>query len=50
MKEELVIYQTAVFYVEGGFYSIAQLEDMIEDFKTQKAFQDKVLAKLMEKT
>ena len=50
MKEEIVTYSTAVFYVEQGFYSIAQLEDMIEDFKTQKAFQDKVLARSMEKT
>ena len=49
MKEETVIYQTAVFYVEQGFYSIAQLEDLIKDFKAQKALQDRALAKLMEK-
>ena len=48
-KEETVIYQTAVFRVEQGFYSIAQLEDMIKEFKTQKTFQDKMLAKSMEK-
>jgi len=49
MKEELVTYSTAVFYVDSGYYSIANLEDMIKNFKTQKALQDKALLKSMEK-
>lgn len=48
-KDELVTYNTAVFYVEGGFYSISQLEGLIEVLKAQKAFQDKALARSVSK-
>lgn len=49
MVEQLTTYGTARFYIAEAFYTIAEIEDMVAEFKAAKVAQDKALAKSMER-
>lgn len=47
--ETLVTYSTATFYIAAGYYTIPDLEYMLEAFKKQYAQQSDALAQSMRK-
>ena len=47
--ETLVTYSTATFYIASNFYTIPDLEHMLEAFKKQYAQQSAALAQSMKK-
>ena len=50
MTEEIKTHPMAMFYVEGGMYTIEELEEMLTMFKAAKKIQDVHLAKAIQPT